>query len=733
IALCVGTGINHLINVVETNQGNGNTSWIITDSNGEILEIPMSTPLDFSNAQAGTCYIYQINYLGAVNGLDVGENINLIEGCYILSNGITVIKTEIAEPAISFENGEFVKIICTSDSDDDLLSFITENTAGDGYYVVTDESGLILEIQENDTLDFSDRAGGICHIYFLNADGEVSGLEEGENIIDLSGCFKISNQLVLNKLEFVSETSFSSVCFDFDSCNAIVVTDDNMDYSEFTADITADTTCSQLTVIGDHLYRQNPETNIHSCTPGLNGSAAICITAGTTCDFVEDSELALRFDILVEPGSNNFGNISGLSFYERAPLEFQWIDGATGLNNYPLRFGLRVLKDGEEVYRTEDVPTSLNYTLQEFDFSDLEAFTIYEATTFSFELLAYCPIGNNGFVEIWDLEDIKVLSDCESQLAGGELSSMTGLNSDEVCVDDGVADDLQVISTGTTGPNVSWVLTDSSGTILDLPDGPLFDFEGTGSGTVFLWRICFVNGLQGLIAGGNTSDLEGCYEFSNPLTILKRTGPDCPNCLANGGIVTLPDGSTEITLCTDDGADDNLSFNLFGNVGSTSIWLITNEDGVITEVLSGDSYNFEGTGQGSYLVWHIAYEGVLQNITVGNNLNSLLGCFDLSNPVTVLCETTAGGGCTNIVQPEDDEVFMLAPNPVDYELGIHLHHEMGDDDFTYAIFNRLGKVLISGKMNSRRTNVDVSALSSGMYYIRVMKNRKRMVESFVKI
>ena len=38
--------------------------------------------------------------------------------------------------------------------------------------------------------------------------------------------------------------------------------------------------------------------------------------------------------------------INRIEFYEQAPETFDWINGDSGINNYPTKFGVRVLNNG---------------------------------------------------------------------------------------------------------------------------------------------------------------------------------------------------------------------------------------------------------------------------------------------------------------------------------------------------------------------------------------------------
>jgi len=72
-----------------------NTSWVITDDQGNILGLPPTLndleDVDFDGAGVGVCLIYHIAYLDGLTGLMADNNINAdLSGTFDLSNSITV-------------------------------------------------------------------------------------------------------------------------------------------------------------------------------------------------------------------------------------------------------------------------------------------------------------------------------------------------------------------------------------------------------------------------------------------------------------------------------------------------------------------------------------------------------------------------------------------------------------------------------------------------------------------
>ncbi len=176
----------------------------------------------------------------------------------------------------------------------------------------------------------------------------------------------------------------------------------NMDYSEFTAQVYNPTGATIATSI------VNREIGDHSCTPGINGTAGMCVGTQTSCsaaDYVESN--AVKFSVTVTPTSQT--TITGLQFYEKAPTQYSWIGGATGPNNYPTKYLLRVRKNGQLVYSQDNITTAQNWTQRIHDFSSDPDFAVTTTSVFTFELRAYCLVGNGAANSVWDLDEIKVL------------------------------------------------------------------------------------------------------------------------------------------------------------------------------------------------------------------------------------------------------------------------------------------------------------------------------------
>ncbi|KAA1242117.1 carbohydrate-binding protein, partial [Aquimarina sp. RZ0] len=73
------------------------------------------------------------------------------------------------------------------------------------------------------------------------------------------------------------------------------------------------------------------------------------------------------------------------------------------------------------------------------------------------------------------------------------------------------------------GENSQWVVTDDQGNILGLPPTPeAVDFDGAGAGTCFIYHLSYEDGLTGLAAQSNLADLNGNFDLSNSIKVVRN-------------------------------------------------------------------------------------------------------------------------------------------------------------------------------------------------------------------
>ncbi len=174
----------------------------------------------------------------------------------------------------------------------------------------------------------------------------------------------------------------------------------------------------------------------HSCTQGVDGNLAMCISSMPSCTYDPTSDYTLQFQLEIAPKDGKVFVLTELSFFEKGPEFFSWASGGTGLNNYPTSYALRILRDGIEIFFQEDLPTNLDWTEQVFDFSSNLDFEFEEDGILVFELLPYCVVGNPSPITAWEIDQLAIKAyetDINAQL-NGRITSLTQVEMPNVSV-----------------------------------------------------------------------------------------------------------------------------------------------------------------------------------------------------------------------------------------------------------------------------------------------------------
>ncbi len=496
----------------------------------------------------------------------------------------------------------------------------------------------------------------------------------------------------------------SIIQFNLNSCVAKDRNGSAADYSELVGLSSNKSDCATINVIGHSgsLYRNNPSENLHSCTPGIDDTAGICVSSETSCSFRRDSDLAIRFDVEVVPGVEP-AQLHTLTFYEKAPINYDWIDGDTGGNNYPTKYGVRITSDGREVFRSTDLPTGNDWSLQTIDLSFFSGLVVEQPTIFTIELLAYCPIGNGKRLSLWDIDHLRLYAGCISAINGGMLSVDDGAFETTTCTGDGINDNIDPTLKFSKGDSERWLITDEDGVILDLPTDTPFQFENAGEGVCLIWNISYEGNLGGVAIGANANDITGCFDLSNPITVNREGVLSSSIFFENG-----EEESSEITLCTNDGIDDMVMVGSRTGSGTTAIrdWVITDQSGVIINANANPPFNFEGADEGTCLVWLVNYRDGLIGKEEGENIADLSGCFLVSNSLTVIRNQPLAG-TIEFNSTLDDEIEICAGDGLSDEIRFRLDGDQGAESY-WVVTSSRGRILfVSDRLDYDFENGDL--------------------------
>ena len=210
---CVGDGMSDRIapdQIVLTGGSGSASTWVITDSSGEILGLPASfSDVNFDIAGPGTCLVWYLSFDGELTGAEVGANAADLSGCFSLSNSISVVRNDCspAEPVCDVQGGQLFGgpfEFCVGDGMSDMIAsdqiVLDGNSGASSAWVVTELDGTILGLPPSFSAVNFDIAGvGECLVWHLSFEGDLGGATVGANAADLTGCFDLSNSVSVNR------------------------------------------------------------------------------------------------------------------------------------------------------------------------------------------------------------------------------------------------------------------------------------------------------------------------------------------------------------------------------------------------------------------------------------------------------------------------------------------------------------------------------------------------------
>lgn len=409
--------------------------------------------------------------------------------------------------------------------------------------------------------------------------------------------------------------------YDMNDCAAFSNNGSAYSYDEFEA---AQTDLNCATISTSKIYRFSGR---HSCTDDhatQNNGDAICVGVPDLPAFEAQHEKAIRFDVSVAP-NNGYAGLTGLSFKEFAPAEYVWsaegFPDNTGINNYPTKFGIRILKSGVEIFRAEDIATSQNWETQNFDFTGLNDFKVNNITTFTIEMLAYELIGNGSSVSAWDIDDLQVFGGCCTPTTFDDVTYQWS---------NGATD---AVLTANTAGSYSVTVTDCAG--LTATDDIVLSTTEINA-TLTASNVSCAGGNDGTATATPTDGLA-------PFSYLWNTGND------NNNITDLTAGTYTVTITDANGCDftEEIEITAPGEliVDSSIDQISCNGDtnGSIEAIATG------GTAPYSFIWNNGSTDANIQNLSVGtyeltvtdNNGCEQISDYTIMEPEVLVITTTS--------------------------------------------------------------------------------------------
>ncbi len=512
--------------------------------------------------------------------------------------------------------------VCTGDGSDDLVIVeLSGNTGTNSIFVLTDEDANILDTQTESLFNFEGAGDGICLIWHLSYDDDVD--LDVENANDLTGCFSLSNSIAVTRNNpdggIISTTDVTIVCLADENSGQVTVDTEGVIGGNETFIIT-DEELNIIAVQEDNVFQ------FGEAGPGVCLIWHLSYENDVDLNITSADDLAgcfsLSNSITITRNNPDGGFISTgddtelCTSDENEDLVFVDFEDVEGTNSLFV-----VTNEALDILDTQ--------TDNEFDFEGTPSGT--------------CLIWHLSYEDDVDLEgvtntaDITGCHDLSNSIEivrtapqGGTISTTDNTT---VCTGDGEPDLITVVLEGASGPNSLFAITDAELNILGTQTETEFDFDGAGPGVCFIWHVSYEDDTN-IEEITNGDDITGCFSASNSIAITRNQ--------PNGGDIST-ESPTEV--CTNDGQPDLVVVDFEGVEGTNGIFVITDTDSNILATSVESTLNFEGTPEGTCLVWHLSYEDDvdLEGVT---NTADITGCHDLSNSIEIIRKTPNGGTIT---------------------------------------------------------------------------------------
>lgn len=632
---------------VDGNADNLSYAYIVVNrADNTIAAISTDGTLDLSTIDQGSYDVYGISYLGNIIAM-VGDTFGgtaLADDCFDLSdNTLSITNRLVTVSGISLQNGNTTASICPNDGEPDILTLNTEGHDGTSnlIYIVTDEDNTILFFSSGASINFDSDGPTIVRVWALAYTGAIA-VSDGDIIsadTQLSNdCFSLSDNFVLidrngpsgGDLSLPDGSTASTICSGdgVDDILNVNTTGIGSDYVYLITD--ENNIILNITTSAEINFEGVPAGICRIWGLGFGGN----LLAGEG-DNAAEVELADDCFSL----SNNFITVTRIA-----------IDGGSVslLDGTTTSFACG--GDGEadffEVMHMTSTPET-NYRYLVTD-SDNNILVVLEGNSIDLELAA------PGVCRIWGLAytgellaaagqnaAAATLSDecfalsgnfvsiLRNEVIGGSVGFENGGSEVTICPEDGIADVLRFVTTGSSSASYSFAITDTDNNLISYFQGDSLDFDNINlPEEIRIWGVAF-SGLRTATSGNieMTELTDACYDVSTNFVTVRRIGPA-------GGTVSTTDGATSLVLCTDDGIDDIYTFAAADASNTDYVFLVTDADNTILDILQpGDEINFEGAPPGDCRVWGLAYTGTLL-ATSGTDAGMAMlsdDCYDLSD------------------------------------------------------------------------------------------------------
>lgn len=734
---CPGDGVADVLNFASEGTSGANYLYVITDTSNVILAVAADDSFDFDGAGEGTCRVWGLAFAGSLIATvgDTASLVDLATGCFDLSeNFITVVREIPNAGNVSLEDGTNTIAFCSGDPMMDSLVFVNTSTTSSNYaYIIAQDSVALLAVQEN-SFDFSNAFTGTYTVYgvaYTGALAVVPGLDIFEN--DLStGCFDLSATSIevnVTRVDggFILGNGSENVYLcpeNADDGFVNFTTNSILSDTLFTYVITTNTDII-LNVMDSASFDFGAlpleEVRVYaiSYTGEFQAGPGSSLTASplaTGCVTLSDNFVSI-FNDTPEAGEISLVGVppSGISCSVDGEGDIAVATTSESLTGYAVL-----------VTDTSNIVLLISEDLDNIPLGDLGAGD-YRVWGLAFTGNITVTVGDDAAVVALADNCYELTTDFVPVTQGGSITAgtLTNLNAEgdttTFCHTSG-ENPIAIVEASIGGPSYRYIVTDATGRVIapNLPSN-IIPFTAFGPGEYRIYGFNFTGtptvAINQSIFGSLSNE---CFAVTSNFITVFNTIPD-------GGMVSTPEGETEVSLEIDDDGNAFASFVTTSDSLYNYVYVITDENNLVLGTSNDATINFGPAGPGVCRVWGLSYTGELTVMEGDDAANTALsdGCFSLSDDFVTVTRTDMDG----VIAPDEEEesedgdtVLLRAyPNPsAGSEIFLSLESILPLPRGQVSVRDLNGRSydvqLVVGGTNSATVRLDISNLPAGMYF-----------------
>lgn len=318
-------------------------------------------------------------------------------------------------------------------------------------------------------------------------------------------------------------------------------------------------------------------------------------------------------------------------------------------------------------------------------------------------------------------------------------SAEGGATALSICSTDGTADQVNLKnSLGTAaGEHYAYLITDTNEVVQEVVMEDFFDFEGSSSEEQRIYGIHFDGELSAVIGANRLQTTAvGCFIHSSATDFLTVAKDGCEagfECLES--LVATYDWVTQIDLCSTDGAIDTvfLQNNIDVAVGEHYVFLLTDTNEIVQEIITTDIYDFENSGTDKVRVYGLHFDGELVPALGETRRNTTsTGCSIHSGDDIFITVDRTATCATSILDPALAAEVSAYPNPTSAVLNVDLPERFRSA--RASMINALGQTVKTHAVENEfnRLRLDVANLPVGQYVLR-LEDGQRLVTKMITL